>query len=800
LVDDIIIDNVLGKIPELKAFIEIFKEDFNDSEREILKLLLSSASGFIQNKNGIKAPKDTLRILVKSIDSFLTKKFKAEVLLEINKHITDVTLKTYLDEVFLTCVIYTKDVALNAALDWEKAPYTNDDFTEALAGVMMMFLGRTIVLMSDTLITATQNETLKICNDIADKIETNHKDIAVLKPILKDENAKQLIVQSLRVGGEVLGPLPDDTRKRVRMLLYQIFEVIKPGKEKDALEELRNQLFIPNLKDIEALTRELAGIAKYRFCLFAEKILLNIGKYILESLEELFLHLVGLVLEWEKKLAESLLIIAAELKTIDEKIVALNSAMIAQYSLLQTSYNDFIAKINSTQIKNLVKVELVNKFVTTAEVALKGNPIYKALPNNVKTTAINTMQTTIGAALDSPIMNPIFSCINTIGSELNDLMPTAKSFNAKGNLSEQFLKLVVDKIAEKIRRHFGSTNPSINVAFGFSYIIPAIIVTPAVHIPAKVITPAVRIPARVITPAVRIPARVITPAVITPAVNTPLGRIPAKVIVPAVISPAINTPAVMSPAINTPAIMSPAVNIPAVVTPAQTIRVHIPIGKVEIPLNLFLDMIRNAIIASDFYHTKLNDVVSNLGIVIAKNMEHAATELLKLNAKNRQILMNKISSDLTNKTPVITISKPIQFEKYNNDIPIEIQLKEVPASFLGLNTDEIQRVHILLNGKSIAPKSLATGAIKSNNPTELLIKLNAIQNDLVIGDNLLTVFIVGKAAKRFQQNVNFIYSPNTKPANATLQTIVTKQQMLQKVIIAKKYASDQNLLTFKNIK
>ncbi len=756
LTDDLIIDGVLAKIPELKTFVGIFKEDFNEAEKEILKLLLSSAGAFIQKNNGAVFPKDSLKILVKSIDRFLTKKFRTEVLTEINKHISDPVLKMYMDEVLLSCVIYTKDVALNTALNWETAPYTNDDFTEALAGVMMMFLGRSIVLMSDTLLTATQNEVQAICNDIAGKIETNHKDIKPLKPLLKDENLKQLFAETLRVGGEVLGPLPDDSRRRVRMLLYQVFEVIKPGQEQEFLEELQNQLFIPNVADIQALCRELAEIAKYRFGLFAEKILLNIGRYILESLEDLFQHLLHLILDWEKNLAASLLLIAGELNTIDQKIIAINTAITAQYRLMRNAYTAFVTKINSTQIRNAIKTTLTDRFFSVAEVLLKEQNAYRLLPRNVKASAESTLRTAINTLLNTPVLNPVYDSIDAIGNELDDLMPDAKRLDVNRNLSEQFLDLVLDKIEEKIRQHFGSTKPGITVAVNFSYTVPEVIITPAVHVPPKVITPAIDVPA------------------------TPF-----------------------SPAYTIPAVMSPAIDIPAVITPAQTIRVNIPLGKVEVNLNPFINLVRDAINTSDFYHDKLNNFVIKLGAVMAKELEKKAEELKRSGLQGRQHNIRKIAGELSDKTPEINILKPLSLSTHVSDIPVDIQLKEVPPSFLGMQTDEIQRVHIFLNGQSVLFSSLSADArvySEQQGVQIMRIKYSLLKKELTEGVNTITVSVIGKGGNRQQQQVHFIYNPESKQLNDIIPVKNTKQLLLRKIADAKKYASDRSSFTFKNIR
>ncbi|MBK9482380.1 MAG: hypothetical protein IPO02_10465 [Bacteroidetes bacterium] len=771
LVDDVLIDQLLKQIPAMKAFMDIFKDDFNHSEREVLKLFLNSVGAFIQDEHGITMPKDTLSVMVRSIDKFMTDKFKHVVLVEINKYITDPTLKSYLDEVFLTCVIYTKDVALKAALEWETKPYTNDDFTEALAGVMMMFLGRTVVLMSDTLLTAAQNEVKTLFEGVAIKIESNHRDIAPLRPLLQNDEAKQLVVDILRVGAEVLGPLPDDKRKRLRLSLYQIFEVMRPGEEKELLEELSNQLFIPNFKDIESLTKELAEIAKYRFGLFAEKILLTLGKFILEELEALFLFLTDLIIHWEKNLADALIAIAAALKSIDVQLNALNTAMLSQYQRLQTSYDRFIAKLNSTEIKNVVKGEMVKRFVATAELLLKDQQAYKLLPRNAKTLAENQLRTAVAALLDNPVLIPIFNSINAIGQELEGLMPEAKRLNPNHHLGEQFLDLVLDKIEEKIRRHFRSTKPSIQVSIRFSYTIPEVIVTPAVHIPAKVITPAIHIPAKVITPAVIVNGVVVVPAII-------------------------------SPAINTPAVMSPAVHIPAVTTPAQTIRVNIPLGKIELNLDPFIIALRDAISASNFYHDAMNQVVINLAGYLAKVTEVAIKELQKMDTQKRQSSIYKIAQELTSSPKEIKIITPLQFIKYQHEVPVEIQLKNVHASYLGLNEDEIQRVFIFVNGVGIAPSSLKATEISTVLQRKVPLttfRFNIKTNQLILGLNFLTVAIIDMNGVMQQQLVRFLYTPQNKPVMENMITQLKRKNINQQLAEIKKVAGEQHLSTFKNI-
>ena len=96
--------------------------------------------------------------------------------------------------------------------------------------------------------------------------------------------------------------MEEDTRKRVRTLLYQVFEPLPPGAENTFLESLADAFFIPNTDQLHELTDELTAIAKYRFGLFVEKFIFAIGNYILDLLEDLIRDAINFILEWEENL------------------------------------------------------------------------------------------------------------------------------------------------------------------------------------------------------------------------------------------------------------------------------------------------------------------------------------------------------------------------------------------------------------------------------------------------------------------------------------------------------------------
>ena len=360
LVDDLIVDPLLTSFPDARQFMNIFKNDFGMAENEILKLFLQNAGSFVPTAAGGGAmdPHETLRLIVRSLDRFVTERLSAEALPRILENVPDANTRRYIEEVLFEAVVYIKDVALKSVLNWEGKSFDNHDFTEALAGVMILLLGRTVVIVADTFLTAAQEKIGESCDEIAGKIRNGHNDVRISNlPI--DPDFIRLAADCVQIGGEVLGPLAEDTRGRIRHLLYQVFEPIPPGAEQGFLDSLGDQRFIPNGDQLGDLTDELAAISKDRFALFVEKFVLAIGNYVQDQLEELILQIIDLILNWEKHLADSLKNLAAFLYDLEDEITRLNGQLIALFLAWETGLRQFLDLLSgpSLQIRDQSRVE-----------------------------------------------------------------------------------------------------------------------------------------------------------------------------------------------------------------------------------------------------------------------------------------------------------------------------------------------------------------------------------------------------------------------------------------------------------
>lgn len=483
LADDLIINPLLDAIPEAREFLSIFNNDFSKTENEILKIFLQNAGSFVSTTvGGEMDPHETLRLIVNSLDRFITVKFKTDALPIILENISDPNIRLYINEVLFAAVVYIKDVALKSILNWEAKTFDNDDFTESLAGVMTLLLGRTVVIIADTFLTAAQEAVEENCNKIAHEIRSTNKHNHILQDYIPmDQDFIRLAADTVQIGGVVLGPLPDDTRRRVRQLLYQVFEPIPPGDEQGFLDSLSNDLFIPNSEQMGVLTDELVAISKDRFGLFVEKFVLVIGNYILEQIEEFILWAINLVLHWETHLAEVLEFLAEFLNDLEDQIRQLNEELIDLFISAETALREFFDVLSGPSLKSQLKIALKNAFVTKALGELEENNIYKNIPREFRSGVRSSLRSVIDGLIDNPIVNPVLDAIRVVADTLEDLLPDCRELDPEENLPEQVMLLVLDRIEDNIRAYFGNKKPHLDISLDFSFTFLG--VHQSVHIP-----------------------------------------------------------------------------------------------------------------------------------------------------------------------------------------------------------------------------------------------------------------------------------------------------------------------------
>ena len=465
-----VIEPMFAVAPALKGFVEIFEGEFGRTGKEVFALLVKNAAAFDVSGAGTSQvdPRALLTKIVGALDAYMTGRFEAEVLPLALAEVDDPHLRLYLNEVLYPAVVYMKDVGLKSVLSWSDPArgFDNEDFTEALAGVLMLLFGRTVVVTGDTLLTAMQDRADRACHEVAQKFQARHADVARFGI---PAELTGIAVDCLEVAGTVLGPLPDETRKRLRRLLYQVFEPIAPGEEASFLERLGDDFFIPREADMRALTDELTQIAQDRFVLFVRAFAQRIGERILGLLEPFVDQVVDMVLAWERMLADGLNQLAALLHRLEQRIVDLNREVIALFTVARDAIHSFLALLSGPNLRSRVKNEIKGKFVDKALDALEDNGVYMALPGGLKSAVRGLVGGAVNSAMQSQLLDPVFASVNAIAGQLDTLLPDVRALDPEDSLPEQFLTLVLDRVEQNIRARFEGGKPGIALSLDHAF-------------------------------------------------------------------------------------------------------------------------------------------------------------------------------------------------------------------------------------------------------------------------------------------------------------------------------------------
>lgn len=631
LVRDTVVSRLLGAAPGVAEFMRMFSAPFGKTEKELVQIFLQNAASFMPapGGGGKMDPRATLRAIVNALDTFIAERFRAQAMPVILQSVPSGIARTYIEEVLLEAVLYVKDVGLQSILNWDKKSFDNDDFTEALAGVMLLLTGRTVVLVGDTFITATQERFAEVCAEIAGKIRNGDQAIAPFG-LSADPDLVRIVADSVDIAGEVLGTLPAETRTRVRHLLYQVLEPIPPGREHDFLEDLADQLFIPNGDDLRELTDELASIAKRRFGDFVQKFALAIGNYVLEQLEELLLDLVDLVIHWERRLADALDRVVALLRNLESELARLDSQLIDLLESADSALRDFLGSLSGPSLKSGLRNALGDLVFDKALGPLADNDIYKSLPRDLRRFVRSTLRSAIRGVVDGPLVAPVTEAIGAISGALDDLLIDCRELDPDENLAEQVLRLVQDKIEDSVRDHFGSTKPHIDISFDVPY-------------------------------------------------RDLFGN-------------------------------------------PHTL--HFSLGRVSVDLGPLLDAVHDAIDRLDVYHGALDDACVKLASALAKELEVGAAALRRDDARKGQSRLAKIAAEHDHSPREIAILDPTDLSHHESKVAVRIHLGGVPASFLGFDEDEQQRVFVFVNGEE---RSLRPMVVDANGRSELPARATAIR-------------------------------------------------------------------------
>jgi hypothetical protein len=462
------LDGLRSTFPDVDQFARIFMGPVAAQVGQVLSTLLSNREAFLPDSGGNINPKHTLAVLLSALDGFITARLNAELKALVYEATPDELTRLYFDEVLLGAINFTKDVAFRTVLDWDKKPIDKDTFTEALASVMTMLLGRSLVIAGDIFFDVILNNMQTATAHAAARL-TGPRDPFRAIGIPASPELRTLFADTLRIGGEVFGPLPPDVRARLRGILYEIMEPLPPGAPKAFVDELQDQFFIPNGEHVDELRDELLAISQQRFGQFVEKVLVDAGEVLTDAITEFMAEVAAVIEAWADDLADAIGRLGQEITALEQEIARLVGEMEVAFGAAADRLEAVLDLLASGSMRTQLKNQVVDEVYRRAKGVLTDNIIYQRLPRDIRKAARSLLKDSIRALVNTPLIDPVLDVIGEVAGALDEIVDDVRALDPHQPLAPQLLELMLSRIEDAVRDRFGSTRPHVSVGFTFSY-------------------------------------------------------------------------------------------------------------------------------------------------------------------------------------------------------------------------------------------------------------------------------------------------------------------------------------------
>ena len=340
---------------------------------------------------------------------------------------------------------------------------------EALSGVLMKLVGRSLVVTTDIMLAAAQAQMHGILNGLADSVDAPN---GIVKQLSKAANLPvpvseiaELTADALRIGAEVLGPLDEAQRSKIRSLMYEVIDPLPSTAGAGFLQELGDGAFIPNNDAMMALAAELAAVGGERFLQFVAKLIELIGTKILEELAEVLEAAQRQVEQWIDDAQQALEDMQRRLGQLLADIERLAREVAEQFDQAAESLLGALTPLATRSGRRKFKSKLAAEIVDQALAVLTDNHVYRTLaPPDLKRAMRGMARDAVEQALDNDVIDGVLDIVGGLAEELDSIMDDVRELDPDRDLAQQIGNLVINRLTDAIYDNLGR-DPHIRVAF-----------------------------------------------------------------------------------------------------------------------------------------------------------------------------------------------------------------------------------------------------------------------------------------------------------------------------------------------
>ena len=259
------------------------------------------------------------------------------------------------------------------------------------------------------------------------------------------------------------------TREHIRSNLYDLLAPLPITDRAGFVEQLANDpLFVPEPEQLDALAKELAGIAAQRFMQFVSLLLLHLGQKLIEQLAEVLQAIQAQVQQWIsglENLALQLLQALAELRELIEQLAA---EVADAFGDAIERLEALIGSLSTGSGRTALRSDLSEEAYDFIKPLLTENLIYAVLPSDARRLARSTLRNAIDGTLDNAVADLIWEAFGAVAAEVDDLIDRLREIDAGANLTSEISDVLVDWFVDRVigRSALRPPFPSASISHG----------------------------------------------------------------------------------------------------------------------------------------------------------------------------------------------------------------------------------------------------------------------------------------------------------------------------------------------
>lgn len=470
LAADAALDFLRQHNPGVDRFLAAMTGPLGSVANDVGRTILRNIGSVIAGGSGQPDAQATLAAIAEVLRTFMSEQIHGELVPVLRDRLASrPDLRTYLDDVFLPTTDFTLETVFGAVLDWPRRGADREALKEVLSGILMKLVGRSLVVTTDIMLAAAQAQMHGILNDLADNVEAPN---GIVKQLSKAANLPvpvseiaELTADALRIGAEVLGPLDESQRAKIRSLMYEVIDPLPSGAGPGFLQELGDAGFMPNTEAMMALATELAAIGGERFLLFVTKLIELIGSKILEELAEVLEAAQRQLQQWVDDAQQALEEMQRRLGQLLADIERLAEEVADLFNQAADNLLGVLAPLATSSGRRKFKSKLAGEIVDQALAVLTDNHVYRTLaPPDLKRAMRGMARDAVEEALDNDVIDGVLDIVGGVAEELDSIMDDVRELDPDRDLAQQIGNLMINRLTDAIYDNLGR-DPHIRVAF-----------------------------------------------------------------------------------------------------------------------------------------------------------------------------------------------------------------------------------------------------------------------------------------------------------------------------------------------